>query len=145
MSTVLETNQAALMGREQYKVNPRNATTSTAYVSDAFDRMQWERCFEVLREIRSYEYDWNDEGAEPLTENVLAIAFQVAKMLRANLQPAPTKSLATEDGHLIFIWDEGVEYSEVEIDRRLCCTVRKIRPGAKRAESAEFNPFSPVV
>ncbi len=145
MSTVLESNQAALMGREQYKANPRNIATSTAYFSDTFDREQWERCFAKLREIRSYDHDWNDEGAEPLSEDVLSMAFLVAKMLRANLQPAPTQCIATEEGHVIFIWHECVEYSEVEIDRYLRCTFRKIRPGAKRAESTEFSPFTPIV
>ncbi len=145
MSAVLEPNHAALMGREQYKANPRNPATTATYFSTGFDRAQWERCFHKLREIRFYEYDWNDEGAAPLRADVLSQAYLVAKMLRANLQPAPTQCLATEEGHVIFIWDEGVEYSEIEVDRQLCCMLRKIRPGAKRAESAEFNPYSPVV
>jgi len=145
MSTVLESNHAALMGREQYKATPKNAATSTAYSSNAFDRVRWEGCFTKLREIRSYEQDWNDEGAEPLSDDVLSMTFQIAKMLRANVQPAPTQCIATEEGHVIFIWDEGVEYSEVEIDRHLRCTFRKIRLGAKRAESTEFDPYAPVV
>jgi hypothetical protein len=145
MSTVLKHNQATLMGREHYKANSRNTVTSTAYFSDTFDREQWERCFKKLREIRSYDYDWNDEGAVPLHTDVLSLAYSVARMLRANLQPAPAQCLATEEGHVIFIWDEGVGYSEVEVDRRLRCTFRKLCPGAKRAESTEFNPYSPVV
>lgn len=145
MSTVLEPNHSALMGREKYKANSPNASVRTAYFSDAFDREQWETCFAKLREIRSYENDWNDEGADPLNCDVLSLAVLVAKILRGNLQPAPTQCIATEEGHVIFIWDEGAGYSEVEVDRRLGCTFRKLHPGAKRAESAEFNPYSPII
>jgi hypothetical protein len=145
MSTVLEPNHSALMGRERYKTNSVIAVTRTAYFSDTFDREQWELCFDKLRQIRLYEHDWNDEGADPLNPDVLSLAVMVAKMLRGNLQPAPTQCIATEEGHIIFIWDEGAGYSEIEVDRRLGCTFRKLRPGAKRAESAEFNPYSPVV
>jgi hypothetical protein len=145
MSNVLELNQTALMGREQFKATPKNTATSAAYFSNAFESVHWERCFTKLREIRAYDHDWNDEGAEPLSENVLSMAFVVAKMLRANRQPAPTQCMATEEGHVIYIWDEGLEYSEVEVDRYLRCTFRRIRFGAKRAESIEFNPYSSVV
>lgn len=145
MSTVLEPNNSALMGREKYKTSSPNVVGRTAYFSDAFDREQWQICFEKLREIRTYNYDWNDEGADPLDSDVLSLAFSVAKMLRGNLQPAPTQCIATEEGHVIFIWNEGAGYSEVEVDRRLGCTFRKLRPGAKRAESTEFNPYSSIV
>ena len=145
MSTVLEPNHSALMGREKYKNNSLNAGGRAAYFSDALEREQWEKCFAKLREVRLYDYDWNDEGADPLNSDVLSLAFLVAKMLRGNLQPAPTQCIAIEEGHVIFIWNEGVGYSEVEVDRRLGCTFRKLRPGAKRAESAEFNPYSPIV
>ncbi len=66
-------------------------------------------------------------------------------MLRGNLRPAPTQCIATEEGYVIVIWNEGAGYSEVEVDRRLGCTFRKLRPSAKRAESAEFNAYSPIV
>lgn len=133
------------MGREQYKTSSPNAFGRTAYFSDAFEREQWEICFAKLREIRAYDYDWNDEGADPLNSDVLSLAFLVAKKLRGYLQPAPTQCIATEEGHVIFMWNEGAGYSEVEVDRSLGCTFRKLCPGAKRAESAEFNPYSPIV
>ena len=145
MSTVLEPNHSALMGYEKFKTDSRNSVARTAYFSDAFDREQWERCFGKLREIRLYEHGWNDEGAAPLNADVLSLAILIAKTLRANLQPAPTHCLATEEGHVILIWDVGPGYSEIEVDGRLVCTFRELRAGAKRAESTEFNPYSPVV
>ncbi len=121
-----------------------NSNSTTAYFSAALDIEPWEQCFEKLRQMRSYKHDWNDEGAGPLNPDVLSLAFSVAKTLKISRQPAPTQCIATEEGHVIFIWSEAAGYSEVEVDGRLCCTFRKLRPGAKRAESAEFKPYSPV-
>ena len=144
MSTALEPSHASSMGREQYRAIPRSRAVSTGYISDVQDRNQWEHCFSKLSKIRSYEFDWNDEEAEPLSQEVVSLAVAVAKTLRANHEPAPSGCIATDEGHVIFIWEDGVEYIEVEIDRYLFCTIRRIRPGSKRAESAEFRPFSRV-
>lgn len=145
MSSVFDANRAMLMGRERYGPTASVAVSRSAYFSDAFERLQWERCFDKLQEIGGYESDWNDERAEPLSSDVVSVAFVVVKTLRANLQPPPTQCLATDEGHVIFIWHEEAGYSELEIDRQLVCTYRTLRPGARRAESIEFNRFSAVV
>jgi hypothetical protein len=141
MSTVLEPKNSALMGREQYRQRI-NSSQSIALYSNIQDRNQWENCFTKLRKIRSYQFDWNDEGAEPLNSEVVALATTVARLMKGNYEPAPSGCIATDEGHVIFVWEDETGYTEVEIDRHLSCTIRRIRPGAKRAESAEFTPFS---
>ncbi len=142
MSAVLEPNQAILMGRERYSANARNRISITAYVSDTTDRIQWKICFEQLRRLGSYEFDWNDEGAEPPRTDVLSLSNSIAKVMRANSEPAPTRCFATDEGHIIFAWEDGACYLELEIDIDLCCTARWLQPGAKLAESAVINMFT---
>lgn len=139
---VLEPNQAMLMGRERYKASARYGFAITAYVSDSDDRMAWGRCFEKLRKIRQYEADWNDEGAEPLRSEVLSLSFGMAKALKAKHEPGPTRCFATDEGHVVFAWEDGASYFELEIDEDLCCTARWLRPGAKRAETAVINSLT---
>jgi hypothetical protein len=141
MSTVLEPNNSVLMGHEQYRQRINSIQSITLY-SNIQDRNQWENCFTKLRKIRSYQFDWNDEGAEPLNPEVVALATTVARSMKGNCEPAPSGCIATDEGHVIFIWEDETGYTEVEIDRHLSCTIRRIRPRAKRAESAEFIPFS---
>lgn len=142
MSTVLEPNHAGLMGQERYRANRRYGFEFTAYVSDTSDRMHWERCFAKLREMKSYEVDWDDEGGQPPALEVVALAQSIAKSLRANHEPAPTRCHATDEGHIIMAWDDGSGYCELEIDESLICTARCLRPGASRAESAIIELFS---
>lgn len=142
MSAVDETNTATLMGREHYALRQSNRSTSIAYSSQGVDRTQWQWCFQKLTEIQNYENDWNDEGASPIKVEVMALAKQVAKNLRTNLASAPSHTFATDDGSVTFAWDEPMEYIEIEIDKNLSCMMRKIRSGAKQAESVELNPFS---
>ena len=91
---------------------------------------QWELCNTRLREIGSYEFDWNDEGAEPLSKNVLMLATAVIDNLLTNHQPPPHQCFATDEGHVIFVWEDGKSYFEVEVDRLLCCTARRLPPAA---------------
>jgi hypothetical protein len=142
MSTVLEPRNSVLMGRERYKDSSRGVVESTAYVSDNGSRLQWERCFAKLREIRSYDVDWNDEGGIPPTLQVVSQALSIAKTLRINREPAPSRCHATDEGNIIMSWDDANEYFELEIDENLCCTGRWLRPGALRAESAIIEAFS---
>lgn len=142
MSTVLEPRNSGLMGRELYKESSRSGIESTAYVADIGDRAQWERCFAKLREIRSYDVDWNDEGGLPPTLQVFSQALSIAKILRTNREPAPSRCHATDEGNIIMSWEDTGEYFELEIDENLCCTGRWLRPGARRAESAIIDAFS---
>ena len=142
MSTVLEPRNSALMGRERYKESNRAGIESTAYVVDPGDRSQWERCFAKLREIKSYDVDWNDEGGLPPTLQVVSQAVRISKILRANREPAPTRCHATDEGNIILSWEDANEYFELEIDENLCCTGRWLRPGATRAESAVIDAFT---
>ena len=103
-------------------------------VADLYDRAQWERCFVKLREIRSYDVDWNDEGGVPPTLQVVSQALSIAKILRTNREPAPSRCHATDEGNIIMSWEDTGEYFELEIDENLCCTGRWLRPGARRAE-----------
>jgi hypothetical protein len=140
MSAVIETNTATLMGRERYASRHYNVSTGAALYSHGIDRSQWERCFQKLAEIQNYEQDWNDDGAMPITAEVIALAKQLAKSLRSNLDPAPTHTLATDDGSIIFVWDEAKEYIEIEVERNHLCTMRRVLSGAKRALSMDLNP-----
>ncbi len=143
MSIVLDPNYASSMGREQYRSKSDFGSASTLY-PDSLDRSEWDDCFKKLRKIRSYQFDWNDEGAEPLKPDVVSLAFTVVKLIKGNSEPAPSGCIATDEEHVIFIWEDTTGYTEVEIDRYLSCTIRRIRPGAKRAESADFTPISRI-
>lgn len=102
----------------------RAGVESTAYVADNSSRLQWERCFAKLREIRSYDVDWNDEGGMPPTLQVVSQAISIAKNLRINREPAPSRCHATDEGNIIMSWEDTNEYFELEIDENLCCTSR---------------------
>ncbi len=142
MSTVLEPNQATLMGREHYRARAKNREMITAYVSISPSRAQWDRCFESISSIRKYEFDWNDEGADPPRTEVVSLALSLAKTLRAMNEPAPSRCFATDEGSIIIAWDNDFAYFELEIDEFLRCVARQLLPGAKRATSAELDPFS---
>lgn len=142
MSTVLEPNNATLMGREDYGVRTRNRETTTAYVSNSLDRAQWDGCFESLIAIRKYEFDWNDESADPPKTEVVSLALRLAKAFRAMNQPSPTRCFATDEGSIIIAWSDQSRYFEVEIDECLQCVARQLLPGSKHATSAILDPFS---
>jgi len=61
---------------------------------------QWEICNQQMSNIRSYEFDWNDEGASPPSKDVLRQADSVIQKLQESRQPPPTYCLATDKGNL---------------------------------------------
>ena len=103
----------------------------------------WRLCDEQLKRIGAYEFDWNDEGAESPGREVLALAQAVIDNLLTNHQPPPHQCFATDEGHVIFVWEDGKSYFEVEVDRLLCCTARRLPPAASHAVSTEFSPHDP--
>ncbi|MDZ4847857.1 MAG: hypothetical protein SGI77_01060 [Pirellulaceae bacterium] len=104
---------------------------------------QWESCNKRMRNIRSYEFDWNDEGASPPGKDVLSLAESVIQKLQEKRQPPPTYCLATDEGHVIFMWEKQELYFEIEIDKVCRCNSRQLKSGAMRADSTEFSLLDP--
>ena len=100
---------------------------------------RWSDLYQRIQRIREYEYDWNDEGAEPPGKEITNLAEAVLLNLQSSRQPPPDSCFATDEGHVIMSWEDERHYFEIEIDAKPCCTARKLARGASRAESWEIN------
>jgi hypothetical protein len=107
--------------------------------TDTANGERWRRCYERLQEIRAYEFDWNDEGANPPGHKVTGLAEAVLLNLQINNHRPPNSCFATDEGHVILSWENEGHYFEVEVDAKLQCTGRSIPPSASRAESYKIH------
>jgi hypothetical protein len=107
--------------------------------TDTADGERWRRCYERLQEIRAYEFDWNDEGANPPGLEVTGLAEAVLLNLQTNNQRPPDSFFATDEGHVILSWEKEGHYFEIEVDAMLQCTGRSIPPSALRAASNKIH------
>jgi len=99
---------------------------------------RWTDCYERIEKIRDYEYDWNDDGAAPLSKEVTELAEAVLMSLQSHNQRPPDSCFATDEGHVIISWEDEQHYFEIEVDAKLRCTGRQLARGASRAESWEL-------
>lgn len=107
--------------------------------TDTADGELWWRCYERLQKIRAYEFDWNDEGANPPGLELTGLAEAVLHHLQANNQRPLDSCFATNEGHVIISWEAEQHYFELEVDAKLRCTARQLAKGASRAESWEIS------
>lgn len=71
-----------------------------------------------LEALYNLEFDWDGEGADPLSKGLIDSAIQYFKNLHSKKQmPPPSRIIATQDGEIIIEWQFDGMYIEATISQ----------------------------
>ena len=109
--TAYAPQQAAYTRTVEYA---QQATISEAVLCQSPQRAEWAPVMRELLGLRSLRNDWDGEGSDAPSCEVVATAMKLAVFLRDNGQARPDSAFASRAGTVIFAWREGKRYQEIE-------------------------------
>lgn len=89
----------------------------------------WSRRIEELLTIRSYEDDWDGQGAKSPSTKLVESALILAETFRQGGVEAPSRIVLGVNGTVIFEWQAGEDYCEIEVTRPSHAEGLRLVPG----------------
>ena len=94
------------------------------------DAGPWKTALSEIVAIHQLEDNWDGQGAQAPSQEVLDSAIGLACTLCAHEVEPPSRVVPGPDGTVIFEWqDSDGSYTEIEIVGWLCAEVMQIEPG----------------
>lgn len=76
---------------------------------------EWRLVIEALMELINLQDDWDGQGAEAPSYDVIDTANKIAEALLERGDPSPGSAVATPAGSIILAWQENSIYRELEV------------------------------
>jgi hypothetical protein len=103
------------------------------------DQDGWKKRIDKLEVFRTYQKNWDGQGAEAPTEELLQSAIQLANILRQAEVVAPSCVVPGVNGTIVFEWQsEDSSYLEIEVTEPYHADAFLMVPGG-RAEHWSFQ------
>jgi hypothetical protein len=112
--TALATSwQAETACTRSVQVYVQTTVTAAGYTGQV--RSGWDDVLRALQDLMRLRDDWDGEGAVAPSRSVVRSAIFIAIRLRNLESPIPTTAVATRAGTILFSWQDGSDYQEVEV------------------------------
>ncbi len=115
MATMVEKARgAATFGAKDRKVQQVVDRGAAVFTHQTVDP-EWDACIAQIQQFRSYEEDWDGEGAIPPGPELTDAAISLAQWLQRNGENAPDRVVVSGDGTIYFEWYTPIGYYELEM------------------------------
>jgi hypothetical protein len=82
---------------------------------DGSRREGWGEVVQSIQNLSGLPGNWDGEGSEPPSPEILSRAIQITEELRKSKLPPPTTAVATRAGIVLFTWQDPSDYRELEV------------------------------
>lgn len=89
----------------------------------------WNQCLADLLAIRAFDDDWDGQSAKAPSADLVDSAVQLAEILRQQGMVAPSRIVPGVNGTVIFEWQQGDIYRELEMTTPYCAEMLEMTPG----------------
>ena len=89
----------------------------------------WNSRIDGLLAIRSLANDWDGQGAQAPSTELVDSALLLAQDLRLSGAEPPDRIVSGVNGTVIFEWQDGEEYCEIEVTRPYHAECLRLVPG----------------
>lgn len=81
------------------------------------NQKRWTQCRAEVQRAGTLRPDWDGDGAEPPTPEVVNTALAILRVLRERGELPPSRISVSTNGTLLFVWNVAGSYTEVEISQ----------------------------